>query len=167
MFLPYFSSQEWFSGPEEMLEDHSSCMLQLFPTASDIQNFSFVYWYHVSPSVCVTLFLPLGLKRNRTSLSSSSFEDWAKNIPGDLLQLHQKIMALSAIQIEFSKFQTSVFNTKSASLTCCSYFLAQWPKLKKLERVSNHTLKLWFTHGQAGQNQHRKRVCLQTINRIF
>lgn len=42
-------------------------------------------------------------------------------------------MALSAINIEFNKFKTYVFNIKSASLTCCSYFLPQWPKLNKSE----------------------------------
>lgn len=44
-------------------------------------------------------------------------------------------MALSEIKIEFNKFQTYIFDTKSASFTCCFYFLAQWRKHNKPEVI--------------------------------
>lgn len=97
-------------------------------------------------------FLPLGHKRNLMLLSSSSLGNWGKRqIPSDLLQLNQKIMALSATKTEFNKFQTSVFNTKSASLIFCFYILAQWPRLNKQEVISNHMSWNfnWHTGSQA------------------
>lgn len=111
---PYFSLQEWFSGSEEVPEDWSSCMSWLFSTASGIQNLQFVYWYHDSPSTCMTPFLPLGHKLNGTSFIIFLFGKLSKHIPGDLLQLHQKIMALSAIKIKLISYL--FLNTKSASL---------------------------------------------------
>lgn len=148
-----------------MPEDHSSCTLRWLPTEFGIWNFSFVYWCPVSPSICMTSFLQLGHKWNKNIIIIFLFGRLSKSIPGDLLQLHQKIMALSAIKTELNKSQTYAFNTNSAFLTCCSYF--QWPKLNKPGVISNHILKLRFTHGQEGQKHHRRRVGLQIICRIF
>lgn len=75
---PYLSLQEWLSRSKEMLQDQSSSMLWLFATTSGIQNLRFVYWYQNFPSISMTPFPPLDHKWNRTSLSPSSLEDWAK-----------------------------------------------------------------------------------------
>lgn len=98
----------------------------LFLTAFGTRNFSFVYWNRISTSACMSHFFLWVIRETWCYYHLPLWETEEKRqIPSDVLQLHQKIMALSATKTEFNKFQTSVFNTKSASLIFCFYVLAQ------------------------------------------